>query len=630
MLRKGLSELLSETLSMVIKLAHADFGNIQMVDTNGHLRIVVHQGFPDWWIEYWEAVSAGQGACGTSIALGERVIVEDVEHSSIFAGTPALAIQLKAGVRAEQSTPVLNQSGQVIAMLSTHWRSQHHPDAKTLEMLDLVAVAVAAFIEQAQTEVSPVPENRFRTIVEDQTETIARFLPDGTLTFVNPVFCQVFGRTPQQLIGQRWQPNIPYPDDVAMIETKLSEMSPENPVVTIENRVFVGNGELRWMQFVNRGFFNAAGILIETQSVGRDITKLKQVESDLRESEEMLQRAQSVGRIGSFAMGENTETFTITHETARLFDLDDKGVTTFTECLSRVHPSDSSKVETAWRSALQGAPFDMTYRIVVQGQIRWIRTLAELEFDNHGQLTKAVGTVQDISDLKQIESQLRESDERLELAMEGTGLVLWDWHIAEGKVIPGKRWFDLLGFTNEELGNNIDDWMNLTHPKDLERATQKISSHFQSETASFESEHRLRHKDGHWVLIEAKGKVTLRDQNNAPLRMVGTILDITQRKRLHEEGIDLLKRIELLIRENSSPSPTNVEKSKAVESLTKRQRQILGMIASGMTSAEIGKHLHLSTQTIISHRQNLMAKLNLHSTAELTRFAIEHNLLAPH
>ena len=91
-------------------------------------------------------------------------------------------------------------------MLSTHWRSPHYPDAKTLAMLDLFAVMAAALIEQAQTEVSPVPENRFRTVVEDQTEIIARFLPDGTLTFVNPVFCQVFGKTPQQIIGQRWQP----------------------------------------------------------------------------------------------------------------------------------------------------------------------------------------------------------------------------------------------------------------------------------------------------------------------------------------------------------------------------------------------------------------------------------------
>jgi len=111
--------------------------------------------------------------------------------------------------------------------------------------------------------------------------------------------------------------------------------------------------------------------------------------------------------------------------------------------------------------------------------------------------------------------------------------------------------------------------------------------------------------------------------------MVGTILDITQRKRLNEEGMDLLKRIELLIRESSSRSPVQTVEDNSAETLTKRQRQILGMIANGITSADIGKQLHLSTATVISHRRNLMAKLNLHSTAEVTRFAIDHGLLTP-
>lgn len=111
--------------------------------------------------------------------------------------------------------------------------------------------------------------------------------------------------------------------------------------------------------------------------------------------------------------------------------------------------------------------------------------------------------------------------------------------------------------------------------------------------------------------------------------MVGTILDITQRKRLNDEGMNLLKQIEALIRESSSRSPVQADGDKSAETLTKRQRQILGMIAMGMTSADIGKQLHLATPTVISHRRNLMAKLNLHSTAEVTRFAIDHDLLAP-
>jgi PAS domain S-box-containing protein len=470
-------------------------------------------------------------------------------------------------------------------------------------------------------------ESRYRSVVEDQTEVISRFLPDGTFVFVNEVFCRVFGKTSDELIGQRWQPGVAHPDDVSMVEGKLREMSPNHPVVTIENRVFVADGEMRWMQFVNRGFYDVNGTLTEIQAVGRDITRLKQIEYSLRKSEETLNRAQSVARIGSFAMNSDTETFSMTHETARLFGLDDTGVTTFAEWFSRVHPDDQRPVNTAWRAALQGSPYDMTYRIVVEGQIRWIRALAELQFDDHGLLSNAVGTVQDITDLKQTEIALRESDERLELALAGSGMVSWDWNIPERQISAGNRLYELLGYQHEELGNDADDWMNFIHPKDLELVKQTLASHLQGETADFESEHRLRHKDGHWVMVESKGKVTRRDKDNAPLRMVGTMRDITQRKRLNEEGVKLLQQIESLIRETSSNSPGKAEPDNAAESLTKRQRQVLGMIANGMTSAEIGKQLNLATPTIISHRRNLMAKLNLHSTAEVTRFAINHGLI---
>ena len=481
----------------------------------------------------------------------------------------------------------------------------------------------ASYQDRIKLEVN---ELLYRSVLEDQTEAIGRFLPDGTFVFVNDAFCRLFGKPADELIGHRWHP-VAHPDDIPMIESRLSQMSAENPVVIIENRVFVVGGELRWMQFVNRGGYDVDGNLKEIQSVGRDITKLKQIEANLRESEDTSRRAQAVGRIGSFTLDYHTEVFRITEETARLFDLENTGLTTFAEWFARVHPDDQSKVETAWRAALLGAPYDMTYRIVVQSQIRWIKALAELQFDDQGHLAKAVGTVQDISEYKQIEFKLRESDEQLEMALLGSGLVLWDWTIPERKVTAGNRWFELLGYTKEELGNEEADWMNLINPKDLESFSQKISAHLQGETAQFESQHQLRHKDGHWVSVEVAGKVTLRDADHKPLRMVGTILDISQRKRLNEEGLELLKKIECLIRENTTHSPPSSEKTAKAESLTKRQRQIIGMIAAGMTSADIAKHLNLSTATVISHRRNLMAKLKLHSTAEVTHFAIDHGLL---
>lgn len=125
----------------------------------------------------------------------------------------------------------------------------------------------------------------YRTVVEDLTELICRFLPDGTITYVNEVYCRFFGKGHDELIGGHWQPSA-VADDLTLIETRLRLLSPKNPVVVIENRVHDGRGRVRWMEFVNRAFFDDLGHLQEMQSVGRDITERVLAEQRLQEGEQ--------------------------------------------------------------------------------------------------------------------------------------------------------------------------------------------------------------------------------------------------------------------------------------------------------------------------------------------------------
>jgi PAS domain S-box-containing protein len=125
-------------------------------------------------------------------------------------------------------------------------------------------------------------ERRYRAVVEDQGELIARYLPDRRYTFVNGAFCRFFHKNYEELIGMKWQPQV-HPDDLRMLEEKLNLITPERTSVVAENRVISGDGTVRWMQFVNRGFFDSEGRLVETQAVGRDITELKRTLVTLRE-----------------------------------------------------------------------------------------------------------------------------------------------------------------------------------------------------------------------------------------------------------------------------------------------------------------------------------------------------------
>ena len=124
-------------------------------------------------------------------------------------------------------------------------------------------------------------EDRYRSVVEDQTEVICRLRPDGSYTFVSDVFCRFFGRTREELLDGGLQ-MLPLPEDLPFIKGELRRLSPENPVVTIEGRVRNAAGDVRTMQFVNRGLFDASGKLVEIQAVGRDITERKVLEDALR------------------------------------------------------------------------------------------------------------------------------------------------------------------------------------------------------------------------------------------------------------------------------------------------------------------------------------------------------------
>ena len=168
-------------------------------------------------------------------------------------------------------------SGEV-RWLSNRGRARYGDDGTPLVLLGTVQdVTGRKRDEQALT----LSEARYRAVVEDQTEVITRFLHDGTLAFVNDVYCRLFGKTREELIGSRWQPEA-VAADIPLIEERLHSLAPDNPVVVIENRVLAASGDVRWMQFVNRGFFDREGTLIETQSVGRDITDMKLAKESLR------------------------------------------------------------------------------------------------------------------------------------------------------------------------------------------------------------------------------------------------------------------------------------------------------------------------------------------------------------
>jgi PAS domain S-box-containing protein len=124
-------------------------------------------------------------------------------------------------------------------------------------------------------------ETRYRAVVEDQTELICRFLPDGTYTFVNGAYCRYFQCSPQELLGRTFWHFIP-PEAHLEAHEFLASITPDHPVATREHEVMVPDGGIRWQQWRDRGFFDEHGRVVEYQAVGRDITERKRAEEAMQ------------------------------------------------------------------------------------------------------------------------------------------------------------------------------------------------------------------------------------------------------------------------------------------------------------------------------------------------------------
>ena len=136
----------------------------------------------------------------------------------------------------------------------------------------------------------------------------------------------------------------------------------------------------------------------------------------------------------------------------------------------------------------------------------------------------------------QLNKQQDDNQERLELVVNTTGIGIWDWQVQTGELTFNNRWAEIIGYTAEELQPiQFDTWANSLHPDDLKNAEVLLEQHFNGELELYDIEARMTHKSGHYVWVQASGKLIERDDEGKPKRMIGMHLDITERKNNEEQ-----------------------------------------------------------------------------------------------
>jgi len=200
---------------------------------------------------------------------------------------------------------------------------------------------------------------------------------------------------------------------------------------------------------------------------------------------------------------------------------------------STLHPKDRSIVIDEWmQAAKQKHDIDMRFRVQhPDGVVRSVRAVARAVTGLDGVHTGYVGSVEDITQQLEIDRALNDERQRLATFLEGTGVGTWEWNIQTGETRFNLRWAQIVGLTLEELSPmSIVTWNRLVHPDDLARSAALLEQHFSGETDVYECESRLRHTHGHWVWVLDRGRVLTRTDDGEPEWMLGTHLDIAERK----------------------------------------------------------------------------------------------------
>ncbi len=135
---------------------------------------------------------------------------------------------------------------------------------------------------------------------------------------------------------------------------------------------------------------------------------------------------------------------------------------------------------------------------------------------------------------KRIQAALRDSEERYALAVTGANDGVWDWNLKDQSTYYSERWKSMLGWDGESVHDHSDEWMGRVHPDDLPQLERDLESHLAGETAHLENEHRLRHRDGTYRWVLARG-LAVRGEDGEPTRIAGSLSDIDGRKKTEEQ-----------------------------------------------------------------------------------------------
>ena len=377
--------------------------------------------------------------------------------------------------------------------------------------------------EQALVE----SELLFRNLVENTNDIITLFEPSTRVRkYVNQSFYEKLGYTKQEALDIKGFALV-HPDDFDEVIKKYNDVITEpNRSQRFTYRMCHKNGKYIYVETVATNLSHVKGIEGILLS-GRDISEKVKFEAQLIESEERFRYFMEVAR----------EAIVI-YSGGKIIDCND----TFFE-LFGYEKEDIKNInfEKLFSQAASLILHTLENKSYVARELKGIKkdgSEIDVQLISRKHIYKntevSVIAISDISQRKEVESELDKSRERLEAAINNTGTGIWDWNLSNNYVYFSDSWIKMFGYAPGEKIFDLEEWQKNFHEDDFLQSQSEISNHILGKSNFYYNVHRLRHKDGSWLWIESKGKI-IKDENGVGYRMIGTDIDITDRIKSNEE-----------------------------------------------------------------------------------------------
>lgn len=357
----------------------------------------------------------------------------------------------------------------------------------------------------------------------------------NTVEWSNALF-HIFGIDPQsEKVTSETFFNAIYPEGRQRIKEIIGDAVTNRRPQNTDFRIFRPEGDMRILEMCIEVITGESGNVTQILGVCQDITDHRRSETALHETESDLQKAFEIAAIGRWKYFVTKNQYIWTESAKKVIGFPADNIPrTWEEYQQFFHPDDLEAVLAAVEVTKTSGKFELEHRLIINGKTKWVRTKSHTEFDEQEQQLIAIGIIQDITNRKIFEESLRESEARWQFALDGAGDGVWDWDVPNREVFYSSHWKAMLGFCDDEIGNGIEEWEKRVHPDDKASVYEILQQHISGETPFYQCEHRMLCKNGEYKWILDRGKIISRSDSGAPLRMIGTHTDITDRKQFEE------------------------------------------------------------------------------------------------